>query len=458
MGRNSLEREISFGTSVREPNFDGKDPIPYEEDPVPEIYDDFDDVIDRYEVLLNQNYGNPQADHLTVSTEESLPIERKARGSGYGDESLPMKFFAAIENGQEELKKDLMFWQVDQICLVENGCSLSQLAIQQNRLLVLQVLADLEYGIEIDAVDGSDGSPPLQNEVQERQNHGQNVHFSGDRVNESEKAAFAKPTYILIFDDVPEKERLRTKIEEFNDKVAVQNESLKLDSDCIESLVNLMFGQDFNDDDMDYDAIGLLILLLQTWPEEYLFPFLDIARKIILNPVASDIMTSFYGDELISVLGRVLSITTDSKNLLLTFKSLANMFLHPNKYFSLFNVNQLEAFSALIENAFAKEKKTQLAIATYVLNNCVYSTSKKDIEHMKHCLCIIKLILDLDLGFSTSETKFRVFTGLETLLASSDTMVDIANQANIKQDVQKQMEILADDDLRHCIQEVLRYL
>ena len=143
------------------------------------------------------------------------------------------------------------------------------------------------------------------------------------------------------------------------------------------------------------------------------------------------------------------------------------MFLHPNDYFTLFNVDQLEGFSALIENAFANQK-TQLAIATYVLNSCVYSTSVKNIKHEKNCLCTIKLILELDIGSSTSETKFRVFTGLRTLLASSRTMVVIANQLNIKQDVQKQMEILkkqleisADDDLQRvldCIQEVLRYL
>ena len=95
MGRDSLEGVISFGTSVREPDFDGKDPIPFEkEDPAPEIYDDFDDVIERYEILLNQNYGNAQAN--AVSTEESLPVQNKARRSGYGDESLPMKFFDAI--------------------------------------------------------------------------------------------------------------------------------------------------------------------------------------------------------------------------------------------------------------------------------------------------------------------------------------------------------------------------
>ena len=460
MGRDSLEGVISIGTSVTEPDFDGKDPIPFEkEDPVPEIYDDFDDVIERYEILLNQNYGNAQAN--AVSTEESLPVQNKARRSGYGDESLPMKLFDAIETGKQELINDLKEWQVDQVCFVENGCSLSELAIQEDRLIVLHYLVNQEYGIEIDATDESSNNSPLQNDVHERQNLEQNVNFPGDGVNESENATFAQPTY-KIFDNVPKKEKVKTKIEEFNDMVADQNVGLKIPSHCIEPLVNLMFGQDVNEDD-----IALLLEVLQKWPEEYLFPFLDIARKIILNPVASFIIVKYYGNELLLVLRRGLSMTTDSKNLLLTFKCLANMFLHPNDYFTLFNVDQLEGFSALIENAFANQK-TQLAIATYVLNSCVYSTSVQNIKHEKNCLCTIKLILELDIGSSTSETKFRIFTGLRTLLASSRTMVVIANQLNIKQDVQKQMEILknqleisADDDLQRvldCIQEVLRYL
>lgn len=109
------------------------------------------------------------------------------------------------------------------------------------------------------------------------------------------------------------------KLLEFNSKDGTTKEpNQSVSTDQLESLIKLAT------DDPSDAGIEVLKKLLR-WPDDFIFPVLDIARLAVLNKHVNDKICT---DELIDLLLPQLTRESPKANKMLTFRLLANMFHH----------------------------------------------------------------------------------------------------------------------------------
>lgn len=77
-------------------------------------------------------------------------------------------------------------------------------------------------------------------------------------------------------------------------------------------------------DQLGTDALSTLKILLN-WPDDVLFPVLDITRLAVLHKEINDILCT---DDLLHIVKKHIKPDASASNQMLTFRLLANMFYH----------------------------------------------------------------------------------------------------------------------------------
>lgn len=109
------------------------------------------------------------------------------------------------------------------------------------------------------------------------------------------------------------------KLKEFNSKNADGIQSIEADK--LESLVNLVVAQ--NEKPIEEEIHTLKSLL--NWPDNAVFPVLDIARLAVLQAGVNE---QFCSNGILDVLKRHVQNDAVTSNQMLTFRLLANLFSH----------------------------------------------------------------------------------------------------------------------------------
>ncbi|XP_058792749.1 phospholipase A-2-activating protein isoform X2 [Phymastichus coffea] len=204
------------------------------------------------------------------------------------------------------------------------------------------------------------------------------------------------------------------KLKEFNAKPEVQC----LAEDKLESIVKL--ATNAHQEALMSGAISYLMSLLN-WPDEFVFPALDIARLAVLQ---KSINEQFCTDEFLSLIGRYLQ--KQSTNQMLTFRILANMFCHETGERLALRCKD-DVLNAILAFSSPGNKNLQVAVSTYVLNLAVALNKTSDSATARRLFDATSHLLGT---FDQPEAIFRLLVGLGTLLTAYRELVKYAQTSS----------------------------
>ncbi|XP_012257921.2 phospholipase A-2-activating protein [Athalia rosae] len=197
------------------------------------------------------------------------------------------------------------------------------------------------------------------------------------------------------------------KLQEFNKKFGDSIHTVP--EDQLNSFVKLMCNPDR---EAGRTPSTEVLRALLDWPNNSVFPALDVARLAVLRP---DVNLKLCDERLLSIVRRHLKSDAIPANQMLTFRLLANMFCH-DKGEVLSLQYRDELLKAILDLPSFGSKNNQVAIATYMLNLIVALNKSNDTPGKKSALNVMFTILPL---MSEPEAVFRALVGLGTILAAT---------------------------------------
>ncbi|RLU24087.1 hypothetical protein DMN91_004296 [Ooceraea biroi] len=158
-------------------------------------------------------------------------------------------------------------------------------------------------------------------------------------------------------------------------------------------------------------AISALKSLLD-WPNDTVFPALDVARLAVLHREINDQLCT---EELLPVIGRHIKSDAAPSNQMLTFRLIANMFQHEKGEKLCLDCRD-EILRSVLNLQSLGNKNNQVAISTYMLNLIVALNKCNDMPGKTRTLNVLFTVLP---RLSEPEAMFRALVGLGTLLAAT---------------------------------------
>ncbi|XP_014228764.1 phospholipase A-2-activating protein-like [Trichogramma pretiosum] len=185
--------------------------------------------------------------------------------------------------------------------------------------------------------------------------------------------------------------------------------SLNIPNDHLEFVVQLTTNN--CKEVIDAGIVDKLMHLL-SWPESVVFPVLDVARLAVLQKPVNDCLCT---DNLIKAISQHLEKDAIEANQMLTFRLLANMFVHPQgeklglKYSG-------EIFKAIMHLPSLRGKHTQVAITSYLLNAAIALNRAHNSPAKEQYFTVLRTVSPL---IEEKEAIFRALVALGTLLFDS---------------------------------------
>lgn len=159
------------------------------------------------------------------------------------------------------------------------------------------------------------------------------------------------------------------------------------------------------------DAVDILNQILK-WPENLVFPALDIARLAVLH---KDINEQISTPDMLKIIDKHIKPGAIASNQMLTFRLLANLFHHEKgENFCLSYKDDI--LKAVCNLNSLGNKHNQIAISTYMLNLIVALNKCNDTSGKIRILNTMFMVLP---RFNEPEAVFRALVGLGTLLAAT---------------------------------------
>ncbi|XP_050401900.1 phospholipase A-2-activating protein [Patella vulgata] len=195
------------------------------------------------------------------------------------------------------------------------------------------------------------------------------------------------------------------KLKEFNQSVGGDKAVSDIE---LESLSTFITGQSSTD-----QQIAVLCKLL-LWPENVIFPALDILRLGMLYPDVNRLFTGKAG--FLEGLYQYLSADQPTANQMLALRIIANAFSQPGGLKSNFE-NCENLLTAILKLKDSSNKNIQIAIATILLNFAVSFFGIDDLEKKSLCICAAGSLLE---GSLDNEAAFRLIVCIGTFINDDD--------------------------------------
>ncbi|KAG7212515.1 hypothetical protein KM043_012825 [Ampulex compressa] len=243
------------------------------------------------------------------------------------------------------------------------------------------------------------------------------------------------------------------KLREFNAK---QENIHKLSEEKLDSVVKLAGDQ--ASEQLKYDTINTLKTLLN-WPNETVFPALDIARLSVLDKEVNDKLCT---DELLCIIRKHIKPDASAPNQMLAFRLLANMCIHEKGEKLCFD-HRDELLKTLMDLSCLGNKNNQVAISTFILNLIIALNKNHDTSGKAKVLEVVLSVLP---RLSETEAMFRVLVGLGTLLVTTadperrNELINIVRQSestlNILRNVSESlMPVKIPNKLENCSKQII---
>lgn len=198
------------------------------------------------------------------------------------------------------------------------------------------------------------------------------------------------------------------KLEEYMLEMGRQPEEIIKVQEALKSLV---------EGKLDSVANGLLILFeaVETWPEGYVFPVLDIARIICRKKVIHEVLfDEENAPKFLAALDRFFSPKALANNKMFLFRILSNMFTGSQGEKLIFSHKSdlLPKLSLLLDVNMESHKGLEVAMATFVVNMSLASLRTEDFLAVRLCY---DFILNVIIFIKDEEAIFRFLVALGTI-------------------------------------------
>ncbi|CAL1590133.1 unnamed protein product [Knipowitschia caucasica] len=191
------------------------------------------------------------------------------------------------------------------------------------------------------------------------------------------------------------------------------------------------------------------------WPEDIVFPVLDILRLAVRHPQVNEILCGeAEGVQLCNHLLNLMRPEGRPANQMLALRTLCNCFA--GRHGRSLLVSQREAvLSRACDLASVCNKNIHIALATLVLNyaSCFYS--QPDLEAKAQCLSVASQALET---VQDKEAVFRLLVALGTTVSSDQTARDLAKSLGVNSQISKYSTVSDPSKVAECCQLVLKEL
>uniref|UniRef100_A0A8C4HYB8 Phospholipase A-2-activating protein n=1 Tax=Dicentrarchus labrax TaxID=13489 RepID=A0A8C4HYB8_DICLA len=191
------------------------------------------------------------------------------------------------------------------------------------------------------------------------------------------------------------------------------------------------------------------------WPEDIVFPVLDIMRLAVRHPLVNE---SLCGEaEGVQLCNHLLSLMRPEgrpANQMLALRTLCNCFSGRHGR-ALLMAQRETVLSRAADLATVCNKNIHIALATLVLNYAGCLHSQPDLEGKAQCLSVASRALET---VQDKEAVFRLLVALGTTVASDQTAQDLARSLGVNSQISKYSSVSDPSKVAECCQLVLKEL
>lgn len=226
-------------------------------------------------------------------------------------------------------------------------------------------------------------------------------------------------TVMTSFDAASDPSKILAKLKEFNSQI--DNDNLRVTEKELEDLVNSSSSQIITD-------VSVLQKLMQ-WPNEKLFPVLDITRLAVRN---QDNCNLLGGNDLIDYI--IKRLNTTPANQLMSMRALSNMMIHDfGRNLVNCKINDICNMISSVSNGTAN---LQNAISTFFLNESIV---QKDLKSDDVCVILAISAIRTMEWISDAEATFRCIQAMGNLISfNSQAVLSIFKAAdNLKASLER---------------------
>ncbi|KAM9251243.1 phospholipase A-2-activating protein [Cariama cristata] len=191
------------------------------------------------------------------------------------------------------------------------------------------------------------------------------------------------------------------------------------------------------------------------WPEDIVFPALDILRLSVRHPTVNENFCSEKGHvEFIILLFKFLNPESKQANQLLALRTLCNCFVSQAGQ-KLMMAQRDEIMTQAIEMKSGSNKNIHIALATLTLNYAVCLHKVDNIEGKAQCLSVISTVMEV---VQDLEAIFRLLVALGTLITDDTNAVQLAKSLGVDSQIKKYASVSEPAKVKECCRFVLNLL
>lgn len=189
------------------------------------------------------------------------------------------------------------------------------------------------------------------------------------------------------------------------------------------------------------------------WPEDIVFPVLDILRLAVRHPVVNEkLCGEAEGVQLCNHLLSLMRPEGRPANQMLALRTLCNCF--SGRHGRALLMAHLEmVLSRTVDLATVRNKNIHVALATVVLNYAGCLHSQPNLEAKAQCLSVVSRALET---VEDKEAVFRLLVTLGTIVASDQTAQDLARSLGVASQISKYTAASEPSKVAECCQLVLK--
>ncbi|XP_072314708.1 phospholipase A-2-activating protein [Eucyclogobius newberryi] len=191
------------------------------------------------------------------------------------------------------------------------------------------------------------------------------------------------------------------------------------------------------------------------WPEDIVFPVLDILRLAVRHPQVNETLCG--EEEGVQLCNHLLNLMRPEgrpANQMLALRTLCNCFSGRHGR-SLLMSQRETVLSRAADLASVCNKNIHVALATLVLNYASCFHSQPDLEAKAQCLSVASRALET---VQDKEAVFRLLVALGTTVASDQTARDLAKSLGVNSQIYKYSTMSDPSKVAECCQLVLKEL
>ncbi|KAM8962208.1 phospholipase A-2-activating protein [Pelodytes ibericus] len=188
------------------------------------------------------------------------------------------------------------------------------------------------------------------------------------------------------------------------------------------------------------------------WPEEIVFPALDVLRLSIKHPTVNEMFCNDKeGSQFSNYLFKLMHPGGRHANQLLALRTLCNSFSY--KPGTQLMMSQRDTvITKAIELKAVSNKNIHVALATLLLNYAICLHKVSDLEGKAQCLSAISTVIEV---VQDLEASFRLLVALGTLISDDANAVQLAKSLGISSQIKKYMSVTDPAKVNECCRLIL---